>query len=122
MSPAILFVDDESIVGAFANKVLTAGGHTVSLAASGREALAMIESVAPDIVITDLVMPDIEGLELIRTLVKRFPGLKIIAISGAFQGDFLKVAEVFGVKASLRKPFTATELLAAVNRVAHTRP
>ena len=118
MSLSILLVDDEEVIRTLSKRVLTKAGHTVFLASTGREALAMFESAAPHIVITDLVMPDMEGLELIRALRKSFPSLKIIAISGKFQGQFLKVAEAFGVKATLQKPFDPAQLLEVVNRVA----
>ena len=78
----------------------------------------MLKSAPPDLVITDLVMPDIEGLELIQTLVQSYPGLKIIATSGAFKGEFLKMAQAFGVKATLPKPFTPNQLLTLVGQVA----
>jgi len=118
MALSILFVDDDNVISTLSKRVLAKAGHTVFLATTGREALAILKSVAPDLVITDLVMPDMDGLELIRTLLLSSPALKIIAISGEFQGEFLRVAEAFGAKASLQKPFDPLELLRLVNEVA----
>jgi CheY-like chemotaxis protein len=118
MALSILFVDDDNVISTLSKRVLAEAGHTVFLATTGREALAMLKSAAPDLVITDLVMPDMDGLELIRTLLQSSPALKIIAISGEFQGEFLRVAKAFGAKASLQKLFDPLELLRLVNEVA----
>jgi CheY-like chemotaxis protein len=114
---SILLVEDNQAIRRLAGRVLREKGHTVSVASSGREAITILRSTTPDIVITDLVMPEMEGLELIRILLKAKPGLKVIAISGAFDGLFLKVAQLFGVEATLNKPFSPDQLLEVVARV-----
>jgi CheY-like chemotaxis protein len=117
---SILFVDDDESITGLASRILTEAGYDVVVASSGTEALEILKLLSPDIVITDLVMPYMEGLELIQMLVKSKPGLKLIAISGQFGGLFLKVAESFGAKSTLEKPFSRDELLEVVARVAAT--
>jgi CheY-like chemotaxis protein len=114
----ILFVGDDQDLRQLAWRVLTENGHTVVLARSGREAIDLLKSTKPDLVITDLVVPDMEGLELIRILSKAKSRLKVIAISGEFGGLFLKAAELFGVEATLQKPFSPDQLVEIVARVA----
>ena len=118
LSPqSIQLVEDDETIRQLASRVLRERGHTVRVASSGREAIVILKSTTPDILITDLVMPEMEGLELIRIVLKAKPGLKIVAISGAFDGLFLKAAELFGVEATLSKPFSPDQLLEVVARV-----
>jgi len=70
-----------------------------------------------DLVLTDLVMPDMEGIETIRTIHTQWPALKIIAMSGEFGGQFLHVAELLGANATLPKPIRPEVLLDVVRRV-----
>ena len=113
----VLVVDDDSVIRAMLHRTLENAGFPVVEAQSGREALARIEGKSIDLLITDLVMPDGEGLEVIRALKKTHPHLKVIAISGAFAGSFLKTAELLGAHATLQKPFKLEELLDTVRKV-----
>ncbi|HUB81746.1 MAG TPA: PAS domain S-box protein [Bryobacteraceae bacterium] len=110
----ILVVDDEAGVRSFLRDVLQANGHEVIEAANGREAVEKAEAGAVDLVITDIVMPEQEGIETIQTLGRLKPGLPIIAISGAFGGNFLSVAKLIGANAVLDKPVNCRLLLAKV--------
>ncbi len=112
--PRILFVDDDAAVALFAIRVLRGAGYEVLVAGNGKVALWTVETEHPDLVITDLVMPDCEGLETIMRLRKSYPLLPVIATSGAFGGHFLKTAAALGAHGTLAKPFGAEELLAAV--------
>ncbi|MEW5977288.1 MAG: response regulator [Acidobacteriota bacterium] len=116
MALSILIADDHSEVRSFVKKALESSGHSVSEADSGRSALALVESIHFDLIVTDIVMPDVEGLELIQRLKKTKPEIKIIAISGAFEGRFLKLAKLLGVKVTLEKPFSVQALLDAVTK------
>ncbi len=79
--------------------------HNLLLACDGREAMQILQSgQQPDLVITDLVMPNQEGTEVIREIRRNRPAVKIIAMSGAFSGRFLKTAELLGADATLVKP------------------
>jgi CheY-like chemotaxis protein len=101
--------------------VLEDGGYEVMEAANGKEALKAALAGRVDLVITDLVMPEQEGLETIRALRKDVAGIGIIAISGAFGGRFLETARVLGAQAVLSKPFNGELLLAKVAEVLESR-
>jgi CheY-like chemotaxis protein len=110
----ILVVDDEAGVRDFLRMVLEGGGYDVIEAANGKEAIQQIRTGRVDLLITDLVMPEQEGIETIAALRKEVPGIRIIAISGAFGGKFLHVARLLGVGVALTKPVDADQLLAKV--------
>jgi DNA-binding NarL/FixJ family response regulator len=82
-----------------------------------REAVQHVNISEVDLMITDLIMPEQEGLETIEILHRRRPDLKIIAISGKFGGQFLRVAKLFGAQATLTKPVLPDKLLEAVRHV-----
>jgi DNA-binding response OmpR family regulator len=116
LAPAarILVADDEAGVRSFLRDVLEADGYEVVQAASGKQALDEVRTGHVDLVITDLVMPEKEGIETIQALRREAPGLGIIAISGAFGGQFLKPALKLGADAVLHKPFSPEQILAIV--------
>ena len=117
----ILVAADEAGVRGFLRAVLEDGGHEVIEAVDGKQALQQARAGQVDLVITDLVMPEQEGIETIRALRREVPGVGIIAISGALEGQFLKVAEMLGADAVLNKPVSAEVLLAKVVEVLKTR-
>ncbi len=96
-------------------------GHTIETAENGDHALQLLDAGAEvDLVITDLVMPDKEGLELIGCLRKRYPQLKIIAVSGGGVIEperYLNIAKSLGADAVLRKPLGHTELTELITKV-----
>jgi len=113
----ILVADDEAGVRGFLRTVLAGGGYEVTVVADGKQALEQARAGDVDLVITDLVMPEQEGIGTIRALRRDMPGVKIIAISGAFGGQYLKAAEMLGADGILRKPVSAESLLAKVSDV-----
>ncbi len=113
----IVVADDEPGVRSFLSKVLTGAGYLVLEARNGREAIQQIEASGAELMITDLAMPEQEGIETIRTLHRARPRLKIIAISGQFAGSLLQATERLGAQASIAKPIHADELLQVVARV-----
>jgi hypothetical protein len=113
----ILFVDDDEQVVAFARDVLESEGYDVLVAEDGNVALAIAEKEPLDLVITDLVMRDREGLDTMMQLRSSNPSLPVIAISGAFGGYFLRSASMLGARATLPKPFSGDDLLAVVRMV-----
>jgi len=111
----ILVIDDESDIRKFLEEILKSAGHEVILAADGREGMERHRTSPADLVITDLFMPNQEGLETIREFRTRFPEVAIIAMSGrAAAVTMLSVAQKFGAVGVLHKPFAADELIAAV--------
>jgi len=117
----ILVADDEAGVRGFLRAVLEKGGYEVIEAADGKQALEEARAGRVDLVITDLVMPEQEGIETIQALRKDVAGVGIIAISGAFEGKFLEVARKLGAEAVLTKPVSADLLLAKVAEVLKAR-
>jgi CheY-like chemotaxis protein len=113
----IVVADDEPGVRSFLSKILTGAGYQVLEANNGREAVRQVEASGAELMITDLAMPEQEGIETIRALHRARPQLKIIAISGQFAGSLLHATERLGAQASIAKPIQAEELLQVVARV-----
>ena len=116
----ILVVDDEPVLLRVVNRMLCGAGHTVTTAAGGAAALKLAHNIPFDLVITDLIMPDKEGLELIMALSRHTPRPKIIAMSGGGRinaKDLLAPALLLGAQRTLAKPFSEAELLEAVAQV-----
>ncbi len=113
----ILLVDDDEPFRKMLRLTLTKLGYEVVEAANGKEALRLHAALPADLVITDLVMPEREGLETILELRRQQPTLKIIAMSGGGRinaRDFLVIAKVFGASRTFTKPFATADLAAAV--------
>lgn len=100
----ILIVDDDAGVRQVLKSMLVAAGYTVALANNGREAMERLAKEGFDLIITDLVMPEQEGIETIKLLRRDYPEVKIIAISGAFGGDYLRIAGFLGAHRTIAKP------------------
>ena len=116
----ILIIDDDDSVRAMLRLALLHFGHTVTAARDGKEGLQMFWQGSVDLVITDIVMPNKEGLATVMELRRDHPTLGIIAMSGGLAHDaplYLKLAGNFGANRTLRKPFELTELLTAIKEV-----
>jgi DNA-binding NtrC family response regulator len=109
----ILVVDDEAGMRGLLSEILEGAGHQVFTARDGLEARAIAKRQRLDFVITDISMPNEEGLGLIRAIRKEHSGLKIIATSGG-DPEVLIDAKLLGADAALRKPVTAEKLLQCV--------
>ena len=111
----ILVVDDESGVREAISVLLEEKGYEVQTANNGREGVKVFEQFQPDLVLTDISMPDMEGIELLKILRKRKKNLPVIVMSGNVVGTkFLKSANLFGATATLKKPFSNEDLLATI--------
>ena len=98
-------------------KALVMFSYEVVLARDGKEALRLFDSATMLVVITDLLMPDMDGMQLIVKLQQRDPSVRIIAMSGGGLGKpetYLPMAERLGAVKTLAKPFAITELIAAI--------
>ncbi len=114
----ILVVDDEAILCEFIGLALRAEGYEVVTAGNGREGLFLFESKRPDLVISDIIMPEMDGIEFIRNLFKRKSNTPVIVMSGNAVGTtFLRSARIFGARVSLVKPFSVQKLIDTVDRV-----
>jgi CheY-like chemotaxis protein len=120
----ILVVDDDAMLRGFIVELLTRRGYAVVEAENGRDALALLERRTFQVVITDIVMPDMEGLATIRQIRATLgAATRIIAISGE-GGDrtqYLRHAAVFGADATLEKPFAPPALLALLEQLCPPR-
>jgi DNA-binding response OmpR family regulator len=112
---AVLVVEDDPHLQIALRGLLESAGHEVALAENGQVALERLAERPTDLVITDILMPEKEGLETIREARARWPGLKIIAISGFLGVDFLKAARTFGADEALPKPLRPEKLMAMVS-------
>jgi DNA-binding NtrC family response regulator len=110
----ILVVDDDEAVRNVLKTILESSGYTVSLAANGRVAMEMMQDGNFDLIITDLVMPEQEGIETIKRIRKEYPSIRVIAMSGAFGGDYLRIASLLGAHSTLPKPIRMEAVLSAV--------
>jgi DNA-binding response OmpR family regulator len=117
----ILVADDEGGIRRFFRITLERAGYEVIEAEDGKRAMKEARAGRVDLVITDLVMPEQEGMETVRALRKELPGIGIIAMSGAFGGQFLKPALMLGADALLSKPVRSDLLLAKVTEVLQAR-
>jgi DNA-binding response OmpR family regulator len=115
----VLVIDDDDEVREFLIRLLKRRGYSVIGARDGEAGLASLAAESFALVITDIVMPDMEGLETIKRIRRGNPTLPIIAISGggSNQIDYLKFARKFGANAVLAKPFEPAELLDIATRL-----
>ena len=114
---SILVVDDEPELRELMLLILKTAGHTVVGAADGVEAAARIANQHFDVVLTDLIMPEKDGLEFIAELREKYPNVRIIAMSGGGhipRDSYLRIAQGFGAHAILEKPFENREIFAAI--------
>jgi CheY-like chemotaxis protein len=117
LKPAkILIVDDDAQVRCFLAKLLDIEGYDIIQACNGKEAQACCRETSFDLMITDLVMPEQEGLETIHAIRQHWPRFPVIAISGAFGGSYLELAKRLGADAVFHKPFEPAGILAEIRR------
>lgn len=117
---SILIVDDEPGIRELLGMILEAAGHSVAAAEDGVEAPKVMASRDVEIVITDLLMPERDGLEFIAELRSKYPKVKIIAMSGGghiARDSYLRIARNFGAHYLLEKPFSQAGVLSAIERV-----
>jgi PAS domain S-box-containing protein len=114
---AILVVDDEAAVRSLFHGILTRAGYRVMEAADGAQAVAAVKKGGVALVITDLVMPEQEGIETIMKIRRSYPQMKIAAVSGALGGRYLQTASLLGADAALTKPVSEEALVGMVRRL-----
>lgn len=115
--PHILIVDDSASVRLLLRRILEKEGFTISEAADGLAAIRFCEQNTIQLVITDLVMPEKEGLETIRILRHDYPELPVIAISGVSDASYLRMARFLGAQSTLSKPLRAETVVSEVRRL-----
>ncbi|UKV13252.1 response regulator [Thalassospiraceae bacterium SW-3-3] len=120
MPPKILFIDDDNMVRQTITEGLRASGFTVVSASNGQQGLENFLRAKPDIVITDIIMPDKDGLNAIQEIRKKDLKIPIIAVSGGGRThnmEFLDLAEQLGANATIAKPFRITMLVSEITRL-----
>jgi two-component system response regulator (stage 0 sporulation protein F) len=111
----ILIIDDEEIIRVLLRSPLEAAGHEVVEAANGREGLELYRRRPADLVITDIIMPGLNGLDMLLELTREFLHAKVIAISGAGgEKNVLDVAKALRARQTFQKPFSMLHLLGVV--------
>ena len=116
----ILIIDDEPHILLMLKKMLERAGYEIEIAINGMEGLELFKKSPTDLVITDIIMPEKEGLETIREMKRLQSGLKIIAMSGGGKitaDNYLQTAKLFGASRILEKPFTQQQMVAAVKEL-----
>ena len=110
----VLVIEDNVDLRDYLRLALEAADYNVLTARNGKEALGYLNGHRVDAVVTDLFMPEMDGIETIAELRRLFPGVKVIAMSGRPGVDYLAVAKELGVARALRTPFEIDELLKAL--------
>jgi DNA-binding response OmpR family regulator len=116
----VLIIDDDDWMRRMLSRTLAAAQHQVLEAANGLDGVRKFRAEAPDIIITDIVMPEQEGIETIREIRAGGSKVAIVAISGGGTGDgalYLTIAEELGADAVLAKPFRPAELVELVEHL-----
>jgi CheY-like chemotaxis protein len=117
---SVLVVDDEPEIRTVLRRVLERAGHAVTEAENGRKAVRALSEAPIDLVITDIVMPEQEGMETILQIRRLRPDIKIIAMSGGGRRvsmDFLPLAVRLGADRIFEKPFKPAHVAAAVSEL-----
>lgn len=120
----ILIIDDDDTLRGIIVKSLTHAGHEVVHTNNGRKGVELFRSNPTDLVVTDMVMPEQEGMETIKILHQSFPTLPIIAMSGGLDGSplYLDLTRRLGAMITLTKPFTLQQLKVAIDEIFAKNP
>ena len=119
----VLLVDDDPALLEMLGRTLERAGFTVITAVHGADALAQMGQLSADIVVTDIMMPEMDGFELIRKLHAKWPHLPIVAMSGIDDTpNFRNLALKFGAKAALSKPVNRAHLVEVMQEIMRADP
>ena len=113
----ILIVDDSAFTRGIHKQILEGEGHETIEAASGTEALEMYEKEKPDLVIMDLLMPDIDGLDVVKEIIQRDPDAKTIICSTDKQNTRMAEAKKVGTLGFITKPIDASKMVEMLKKV-----
>ena len=124
-SAAILVIDDDPLLRAIAGEILMGAGYTVLEAEDGVAGMETLDVAPIDLIITDMLMPEMDGVEAILNIRRLRPAIPVIAISAGAKhqpaGDLLRLARGLGADATLSKPLKKGELLALVEQLLEAR-
>ena len=122
MSAKILIVDDEQFVRDLLEKVLRRRGHDVVVVGDADQALNALGAAAFDLLLTDVVMPGMDGFDLLRRVKSAYPQIKVIVLTGYARKQSISDFLLYGADEYLSKPFQVHELISAVDRVTGAPP
>jgi len=118
----ILVIDDDPGVLQLLGEMLEDEGYCVHLLPSGKNVNEVLRNEVIDLLVLDLAMPEPDGFDVLKSIRKSMPGLKILVISGYLQGGLLKAAQVMGATATLAKTDVPQKLLSTVEGLLRTHP
>lgn len=124
MAAHILIIDDDDRTRKLFRKILEREGYHITESSNGKMGIKMYREEPADLVITDIIMPEKEGIETIIDLRKEFPKVKIIAMSGGGHigaESYLEIAKKIGAAKTLAKPITNDELIETIAEVLHKK-
>ena len=113
----ILIIDDEEIIRMSCERALQAAGFSTGVASGGREGLDMLEKDKYDVVLLDLKMPDMDGMEVLNNIKSAWPDINVIMISGYSTVDTAVQALRCGAVNFIQKPFSPDTIISAINEV-----
>ena len=118
LTKTILLVEDDEFYLSLIKEWIHASGHSVLTANDGHEALNICQNQAVDLIITDVFMPSMDGIELLRNVKLLHPTILVLVISGKLRAvDFMKAAAKFGAAITLQKPLDKESFMATVNKI-----
>jgi DNA-binding response OmpR family regulator len=123
--PTALVIDDDPTVRESLEILLEHYGFQVAVARNGRQGMAAFSNIAPDVVLTDIMMPEQDGIETIAAMRKARPDAKIVAMSGADpvgKANYLRMAVKLGADRGVPKPLSARELLSVLSTILPPEP
>ena len=112
----VLIVDDDPLILTVVDLMVRHAGHTARTASDGNAALDVLADSASDIIVSDIRMPGMDGLELARVVRRDYPQIPIILMTGYLSEYSSGSAEEIGIEGILKKPFKSTDLIAAITR------
>lgn len=116
MRKTILVVDDEEAIRRLLSDSLARAGYRVAAAGSGREALALVEQEPPDLIILDLVMPEMDGIEALRRIRERGVTARVLVLTAYGTAQQVREARALGVREFIGKPFDLDRLVGIVRQ------